>query len=71
MEHTKENWQLLDYTNSAGVTITRILRNGREVGHIHRTCHPTIPYEVFWDNGAERCNTLQAGLEIVKNVDLA
>lgn len=65
-KNTKENWRLSTYTNSANVTITRILRDGVEVGHIHRALHPTIPYEVFWGGGAKRCNTLQDGLEIVK-----
>ena len=67
-DHTPGKWTMDTKTNEHNVCITHIFQNGTEVGHIHSTHHPTIPYEVYWDDSrkSQRCMTLNEGLDIVK-----
>lgn len=67
-KHTLGKWILKSKVNEHGVSITYILKNNIEVGHIHTTYHPTIPYEVYWNDSkkSQRCMTENEGLEIVK-----
>lgn len=54
-------------TNEHGVTYTKIFLDDKHVANCYRTFHPTIPYEVFWDNGrrSKRCNSVLEACEIV------
>jgi len=64
-------WTTEKRFNECGVGIHHIFKDGVEVGHVHSTFHPTIPYEVYWGEPlqSKRCMTVSTGVEIVKNAE--
>lgn len=53
----------LEQWNDCKVWIVKFLIGGKLIGKLHRTYHPTIPFEVFTIpyGKSHRCNTISEG----------